>query len=143
MLYLASDHRGFKLKEKIKKYLNKKDIVFTDLGAFKYDRNDDYPDFAKILALKISKNKNNLGIALCGSGAGMSIALNRFKNIRAGLATNPKIAEAQKQQDNINVLVIPSDFVNQNLAYLMIDKFLKTKFLKKQKYLRRIKKLNQ
>ncbi len=140
MLYLASDHRGFKLKEKIKKYLNKKDIVFTDLGAFSYDKNDDYPDFAKTLALKISKN--NLGIALCGSGAGMSIALNRFQNIRAGLATNPKMVEAQKQQDNINVLVIPSDFVNQKIAYLMIDKFLKTKFLKKQRYLRRIKKLN-
>ena len=106
MLYLASDHRGFKLKEKIKKYLNKNKIIFTDLGALKYDKDDDYPDFAKILALKILENKNNLGIALCGSGAGMSIALNRFKNIRAGLAFNPKMAEAQKQQDNINVLVI-------------------------------------
>ena len=140
MLYLASDHRGFKLKEKIKKYLNKKDIVFTDLGAFSYDKNDDYPDFAKILALKISKN--NLGIALCGSGAGMSIALNRFQNIRAGLAFNPKMAEAQKQQDNINVLVIASDFTKESTAFLMVDKFLKTKFLKKQRYLRRIKKLS-
>ena len=142
MLYLASDHRGFKLKEKIKKYLNKNDIVFTDLGAFSYDKNDDYPDFAKILALKILENKNNLGIALCGSGAGMSIALNRFKNIRAGLAFNPKMAEAQKQQDNINVLVIASDFTKESTAFLMVDKFLKTKFLKKQRYLRRIKKLS-
>ena len=142
MLYLASDHRGFKLKEKIKKYLNKNKVAFTDLGALKYDENDDYPDFAKILALKISKNKNNLGIALCGSGAGMSIALNRFKNIRAGLAFNPKMAEAQKQQDNINVLVIASDFTKESTAFLMVDKFLKTKFLKKQRYLRRIKKLS-
>jgi ribose 5-phosphate isomerase B len=141
MLYLASDHRGFKLKEKIKKYLNKNKVAFTDLGALKYDENDDYPDFAKILALKISKNKNNLGIALCGSGAGMSIALNRFKNIRAGLAFNPKMAEAQKQQDNINVLVIASDFTKESMAFLMVDKFLKTKFLKKQRYLRRIKKM--
>ncbi|HOM68441.1 MAG TPA: RpiB/LacA/LacB family sugar-phosphate isomerase [Candidatus Paceibacterota bacterium] len=142
MLYLASDHRGFKLKEKIKKYLNKNKIIFTDLGALKYDKDDDYPDFAKILALKILENKNNLGIALCGSGAGMSIALNRFKNIRAGLAFNPKMAEAQKQQDNINVLVIASDFTKESTAFLMVDKFLKTKFLKKQRYLRRIKKLS-
>ena len=142
MLYLASDHRGFKLKEKIKKYLDKNKIIFTDLGALKYDKNDDYPDFAKILALKILENKNNLGIALCGSGAGMSIALNRFKNIRAGLAFNPKMAEAQKQQDNINVLVIASDFTKESTAFLMVDKFLKTKFLKKQRYLRRIKKLS-
>lgn len=142
MLYLVSDHRGFKLKEKIKKYLNKNKIIFTDLGALKYDKDDDYPDFAKILALKILENKNNLGIALCGSGAGMSIALNRFKNIRAGLAFNPKMAEAQKQQDNINVLVIASDFTKESTAFLMVDKFLKTKFLKKQRYLRRIKKLS-
>jgi len=142
MLYLASDHRGFKLKEKIKKYLDKNKIIFTDLGALKYDKDDDYPDFAKILALKILENKNNLGIALCGSGAGMSIALNRFKNIRAGLAFNPKMAEAQKQQDNINVLVIASDFTKESTAFLMVDKFLKTKFLKKQRYLRRIKKLS-
>ncbi len=142
MLYLVSDHRGFKLKEKIKKYLDKNKIIFTDLGALKYDKNDDYPDFAKILALKILENKNNLGIALCGSGAGMSIALNRFKNIRAGLAFNPKMAEAQKQQDNINVLVIASDFTKESTAFLMVDKFLKTKFLKKQRYLRRIKKLS-
>lgn len=142
MLYLASDHRGFKLKEKIKKYLDKNEIVFIDLGALKYDKNDDYPDFAKILALKILENKNNLGIALCGSGAGMSIALNRFKNIRAGLALNSKMVEAQKQQDNINVLVIASDFTKESIAYSMIDKFLKTKFLKKQRYLRRIKKLD-
>ena len=67
MLYLVSDHRGFKLKEKIKKYLDKNKIIFTDLGALKYDKDDDYPDFAKILALKILENKNNLGIALCGS----------------------------------------------------------------------------
>ena len=142
MLYLVSDHRGFKLKEKIKKYLDKNKIIFTDLGSLKYDKNDDYPDFAKILALKILENKNNLGIALCGSGAGMSIALNRFKNIRAGLAFNPKMAEAQKQQDNINVLVIASDFTKESTAFLMVDKFLKTKFLKKQRYLRRIKKLS-
>ncbi len=142
MLYLASDHRGFKLKEKIKEYLDKNKIIFTDLGALKYDKDDDYPDFAKILALKILENKNNLGIALCGSGAGMSIALNRFKNIRAGLAFNPKMAEAQKQQDNIKVLVIASDFTKESTAFLMVDKFLKTKFLKKQRYLRRIKKLS-
>ncbi len=142
MLYLVSDHRGFKLKEKIKEYLDKNKIIFTDLGALKYDKDDDYPDFAKILALKILENKNNLGIALCGSGAGMSIALNRFKNIRAGLAFNPKMAEAQKQQDNINVLVIASDFTKESTAFLMVDKFLKTKFLKKQRYLRRIKKLS-
>jgi len=141
MLYLASDHRGFKLKEKIKKYLDKKEIAFIDLGALKYDRDDDYPDFAKILALKILENKNNLGIALCGSGAGMSIALNRFKNIRAGLAINTKMVEAQKQQDNINVLVIASDFTKESMAYSMVDTFLKTKFLKKQRYLRRIKKI--
>ncbi len=142
MFYLVSDHRGFKLKEKIKEYLDKNKIIFTDLGALKYDKDDDYPDFAKILALKILENKNNLGIALCGSGAGMSIALNRFKNIRAGLAFNPKMAEAQKQQDNINVLVIASDFTKESTAFLMVDKFLKTKFLKKQRYLRRIKKLS-
>lgn len=141
MLFLASDHRGFALKEKIKDYLSRKSIVFEDLGAFAFRQRDDYPDYAQKLAERVLENKDNLGIALCGSGAGMSIALNKTDGIFAGLAVNREMAKAQKEQDNINVLVIPADFVSKKTALQIIDGFLKAKFLAKDRYIRRLKKI--
>ena len=76
------------------------------MGAFKYIPGDDYPDYAKLLAGQILKNPGSLGVALCGSGAGMSIVLNKFDGIRAGLSQDPKMAAAQKQDNDINVLEI-------------------------------------
>ena len=143
MLYITSDHRGFELKERIKSYLDTKGIAYEDLGAFYYDGHDDYPDYAQALARKIVEDKESLGIALCGSGAGMSIALNKFDDIRAGLAYDEKMGEAQKQHDNINVLVIPSDFVRAQDAELMIEKFLSATFNTQEKYKRRLDKIEK
>ncbi|HCI05579.1 MAG: hypothetical protein UX16_C0025G0003 [Parcubacteria group bacterium GW2011_GWB1_45_7] len=149
MLYLATDHRGFELKEKIKSYLSEKKIVFEDLGAFEYIETDDFPDYAEKLAKKVveaeSRNpeQSRGGIALCGSGAGMSIALNKFDGIRAGLAENPEMAEAMKKDDNINVLVVPADFVGEADAFLMIEKFLFSSFKAEEKYQRRLDKIEK
>src|SRR3989339_2012507 len=121
MLYLATDHRGFDLKEKIRPYLRDKKFEFQDLGAFAYLQTDDFPDYAEKIAKKINEDKlNNRGIALCGSGAGMSITLNKFDGVRAGLAENPEMAEAMRKDDDINVLVIPADFVSEPNAYMIV-----------------------
>lgn len=141
MLYFASDHRGFALKEKIKIYLQGKDVPFDDLGAFAYQQDDDYLDYANALAHKILESKGNSGVALCGSGAGMSIALNRYKGIFAGLALSPEMAQAQKEQDDINILVIPANFVVEEIAKQMIDAFLHAKLIPEERYIRRIKKI--
>ena len=141
MLFLAADHRGFTLKEKIKTYLFLKKVVYEDLGAVELKPGDDYPDYARLLAEKILGHKDNVGIALCGSGAGMNIVLNKFDGIRAGVGENPDMITAQRRDDNINVLVIPTDFVNDTDAYLMVDRFLHETFKSDPKYQRRLNKI--
>lgn len=143
MLYLATDHRGFALKERVRQYLSDKKIIFEDLGAFEYLQTDDFPDYAEKLAGKVKEMKDNLGIALCGSGAGMSIALNKFDGIRAGLAETPEIAEMQKKDDNVNVLVIPADFTSEQRAYLIIDAFMSAIPKTEEKYKRRLNKIKK
>ncbi len=149
MLYITTDHRGFALKERVKQYLSDSGVVFEDLGAFEYLQTDDFPDYAEKLARKVVEDErlnpeqSRGGIALCGSGAGMSIALNKFDGIRAGLAENPEMAEAMKKDDNVNVLVIPADFVSEHRAYLMIDKFMTAVQKTDEKYKRRLGKIEK
>ena len=88
-IFIASDHAGFKLKESIKLYLNKKKVAYRDLGPSNDDRVD-YPDYAHKVARKVKTNKNHIGILICGSGMGMNIAANRHKNIRAAQCFNLK-----------------------------------------------------
>ena len=88
-IFLSSDHAGYKLKELIKLHLDKKNIIYTDLGPFNGDRVD-YPDYAHKVAKKVKTNNNHTGILVCGSGMGMNIAANRHKNIRAAQCFNLK-----------------------------------------------------
>ena len=88
-MVLASDHAGFKLKEEIKKFLIKKKRKVLDLGTANVS-SVDYPDYAHLLSKKMEKNKNQFGILICGSGAGMSMAANKHKNIRAALCYDIK-----------------------------------------------------
>ena len=126
-IYISSDHAGFKLKEAIKDYLSKKKINFQDLGPNNSDRVD-YPDFAHKVARKVKTNKKNVGILVCGSGMGMSIAANRKKGIRAGLATNSKIARLIRCHNDANVLVLPGRFINTSEAKKSVRAFISTKF---------------
>ena len=88
-IFISSDHAGFKLKEYIKSFLRNKKINFKDLGPVSEDRVD-YPDYAHKVAKKVQTNKSNVGILVCGSGTGMSIAANKHKNIRAAQCFNLK-----------------------------------------------------
>ena len=107
-VFLASDHAGFVLKQKISEFLTNKGINTLDLGT-KNSSSVDYPDFAHLLAKKI-KTKNNIGILVCGSGIGMSMAANRHKNIRAALCNNIKSAKLSRMHNNANVIAIGSRF---------------------------------
>lgn len=141
MLYLAADHRGFGLKEKIKQSLSEREVAFVDLGAFTYEPDDDFPDYAQKLAKKVLEEKDNLGVALCGSGIGMTIALNRFKGILAGLGFTPALVRAAREEDNINVLVLAADFLDEKTAVENLEVFLNTKFDEAERRLRRLKKI--
>ncbi len=144
MLYLGADHRGYYLKEEIKKFLASKKWKFKDLGNSKYDKDDDFPIFAfKVTQKIIEQPKENLGILICGSGIGMSIMANRTKAIRAGLCLTPYAAELGRKEDNINILVLAGDLTDQVIAQDIIERFLTTKYILQEKYERRIKMLDE
>lgn len=89
-IFLGADHRGFKLKEQIKKWLSEWNYDYEDMGAFSYDENDDYPDFISKVAQKVSEDpENNKGIVLGGSGQGEAMVANKFKNVRAAVFYGP------------------------------------------------------
>jgi len=123
-IFIASDHAGFNLKKQI---LNSIKTNLVDLGVDSQERVD-YPDYAKKLILKINSNENSKGILICGSGVGMSIAANRDKNIRAGLAFEPEIAKLMREHNNANVLILPGRFMKIQDVLKCIDLFLTTKF---------------
>ena len=122
-IYIASDHAGFKLKEKLIKIFPK----INDLGT-KSEDSVDYPDFAHKLTKEVLKNKKSVGILICGTGVGMSIAANRKKGIRAGLASNSKIARLIRRHNDANVLVLPGRFINTSEAKKSVQAFISTKF---------------
>ena len=141
MIYLGADHRGFRLKEKIKKYLREIGKEFEDLGNKKFDPNDDYPDFAKRVAKAVSRSPKNRGILVCGSGLGMSIAANKFRGVRAALCFNEKMAELSRMHNNANILCLSADFFPLAKIKKIIKIWLEAKFSKEERHKRRIKKI--
>ncbi len=138
-IVIASDHAGYNLKENIKKSLIKKNNTVKDLGT-NSPNSVDYPDFAHYLSKKIGKNKNSIGILICGSGIGMSMAANRHKNIRAALCSSSKSAILSRKHNNANVIALGARLTKKNVALKYIDKFIKTNF-EGGRHLRRIKKI--
>ena len=126
-IYISSDHAGFKLKEAIKDYLSKKKMNFQDLGPNNDDRVD-YPDFAHKVARKVKTNKKNVGILVCGSGMGMSIAANRHKNVRAAQCFNLKSTKLSRLHNDANVITLGSRLLSKKNALNCISVFLNTKF---------------
>ena len=124
IIFIASDHAGFDLKKKI---LNTVKANLIDLGA-NTEESVDYPDYAKKLVSKIRTTENSKGILICGSGVGMSIAANRDRNIRAGIAFEPEIAKLMREHNDANVLVLPGKFMNIQDVLKCIENFLTTNF---------------
>ena len=124
---LASDHAGFKLKEEIKIFLIKKRKKILDLGT-KNSNSVDYPDYAHLLSNKMKKDKNQFGILICGSGAGMSMTANKHKNIRAALCYDTKSTKLSRLHNNANVMTIGSRLIDKNVALKCVSTFLKTNF---------------
>lgn len=142
MIYIGADHRGFQLKEEIKQFLTETKRPFEDIGNLNYCPDDDYTDFAKRAAEKVSEKPNeNKGILICGSGVGMDITANKFHGIRSALADDIETAKQSREHDNTNVLSIPANEVNFELAKKIIAIWLKTPFSGEEKYKRRINKI--
>ena len=127
MIGLASDHAGYELKEYVKKYLDKKGIAYKDFGTNSED-SCDYPDYAHPLALAVEEGTCYPGIAICGSGEGISMTLNKHQGIRAALCWTAEIAMLTRQHNDSNVLVMPGRFISQEEAAQIMDNFLNTAF---------------
>ncbi len=142
MIYIGADHKGFELKEFLKNKLRENNINYEDLGNFEYDPSDDYPDFAFMVGEKVSESKGSLGVLICGSGAGVCFSVNKVKGIRGVLGMNSEMVKKAREDDDINVLCLASDFLLKEDAWAMVKIFLETQFKNEEKYLRRIKKVD-
>ena len=144
MIYIGADHRGFQLKEEIKKFLAEKKYQFEDMGNFAYDPNDDYTDFAKLVAQKVSeKPEEPKGVLICGSGVGVDITANKFHGVRSALADDIATAKQSREHDDANVLSLPANEVGFELAKQILETWLTTAFSNGEKYKRRIDKMEQ
>jgi len=141
-VYLGSDHAGFKLKDKVKRWLNKNEIKYEDLGNTNYEKTDDYPDYALKVAKKVSKASSKiLGVLVCGSAQGMCITANKVKGIRAVVPFSIKEAKLSKEHNNANIICLSGWYEKNTLRMLKI--FLETKFSKETRHRRRVNKIKQ
>lgn len=140
---IGTDHRGFALKQALIAQLVVGDqkVTWTDCGTYTAERTD-YPLFAIPVCELVQHKEVNYGILLCGTGVGMSIIANRFSGIYAGLAWSEQIARLNKQDDNVNILILPADFVTLQSACEIISAWLSAEF-KENRYRERIHMIDQ
>ncbi len=142
-IFIGADHRGYQLKDKIISYIQDKNIRVEDLGNYTYDPDDDFPDYSQKVAQAVLQNPSeHLGIVICGSGAGVSIAANRYKGVYSVVGINPAHVGDSRRDDHINVLAIAANFTTEEDAQKMVDVYLETKPAHTPKYIRRLKKVD-
>lgn len=145
MVYLASDHAGFKLKEKVKEFLTREGYEVEDCGAYQLDPGDDYPDFISKAAEKVSKNPEDRAIVLGGSGQGEAIVANKFPNVRAAVYYGfvAQMPELTRQHNDANILSLGARFLNEDEALSAVKLFLDTPFSNEERHIRRIEKIKK
>lgn len=141
-IYIGADHRGFELKEKIKKWLVEWGHEVSDMGAHAFDPHDDYTLYAqKVASVVGDKDKEKdkvLGVLLCGSGVGVNIVANKLDGVRAGIGKSAEQVKVAREDDDMNILVIAADFTSEEEAKEMTKSFLETKFDKEARHKRRL-----
>lgn len=125
-LAIACDHGGYKLKEAIKTHFADQ-IEFLDLGTNSTE-SVDYPEFGQAMAKAIKNNDIEQGILICGTGIGISIAANRYPQVRAALCTDATMARLTRQHNNANVLALGERIVGELVAFDIIDAFINTEY---------------
>ena len=124
---LASDHAGYALKQFVKEYLAEKGYAYKDFGTDS-EASCDYADYAHPLARAVEDGECYPGIAICGSGEGISMTLNKHQGVRAALCWNAEIAHLARQHNDANVLVMPGRFISTEEADMILTEFFSTKF---------------
>lgn len=142
-VYIGSDHRGYKLKEKVFQWLADWGYETEDMGAYEYDKDDDYTLYAEKVASVVADNDGNLGILFCGSGVGVDIVANKFDGVRASIGKSAMQVKAGRADDDMNILVIASDYTEEKEAKSMVKTFIETKFSGKSRHKRRLNEIEK
>ncbi len=137
MLALGCDHGGFELMQEVKAHLEKRGFEFKDFGCYSTD-SVDYPEYAKKVAHAVADGECELGILICGTGIGISIAANKVKGIRAALCSDCFSAQATREHNNANILAMGARTLGPGLALKIVDTFLDTPFSNDERHIRRI-----
>ncbi len=140
MIYIASDHGGYELKEVLKKYLAELGESCEDLGPTTLDFNDDYPDYASKLAETLLQ-KDGRGILLCRNAIGVCVVANKFRGVRAGIGYSTYAAKTMREDDDVNVLCLPADALKIDAAKEIVRMWLSTPFSREPRHQRRIAKI--
>lgn len=141
-LYIGADHRGFRMKNDLLLWFHTHGYEVTDIGNHAEDTEDDYVDFATLLAQAVAEDPTNRrGILLCGSGVGMAVAANKVPGIRAALIHEVNIAKNARHDDDINVLALGADYIQQETAERVVQTFLTTSFSGAERHVRRLEKI--
>ena len=128
MIVIGSDHGGFSLKEEIKKHLEARGTQYVDIGC--HNTNSvDYPDIAKEACQKITDGQCKMGILICGTGIGISMAANKVKGIRAVVCSEPYSAKLSREHNNTNILAFGARVVGIEMAKMIIDEWLAAEFM--------------
>lgn len=137
VIYIGSDHAGFEMKEKVKKWLMKKGYDVKDVGAYTYNKTDDYPVFAEKLGRSVVKIDSR-GILFCGSSTGVCIAANKVQGVRAAASTDNASAKLSREHNDANVLCLSAWMLSEKKAEGIIEVWLNTKFSGEARHIRRI-----
>ena len=141
-VYVGADHAGFELKQRLVAELKRLGYEPVDVGPRTLDPADDFPDYAKPVALAVSEGKAPLGVLTCGTGLGMSYVANRYPHVRAAVVWSPEIAELSRKHNDANILVLPARFLSDADSLNILRTWLKTPF-EGGRHLRRVEKIDQ
>ncbi len=137
-IYLGADHRGFELKEILKSWLNEEGYEVEDVGNHVFDPEDDYVDPALKVAESIEGNgTTSRGILLCGSGHGMEVVANKFTHVRAVLGFNEEVVQQGREDEDANILILPTDWLEEESAKERVRVFLETEKSEEVRHVRR------
>ena len=141
VISIGNDHRGYKLKQGILKYFDRKNIRYKDVGA-NSNESSDYPDYGYMVAKSVSTGDTDLGILICSNGIGMSIVANKVKGIRAAFCNTTELSRIVKAHNDVNILVL-GEQVSPETTFEIIDAWLNTEFETGGRHERRVKKMHQ